>query len=166
MSTWWKRKSKFEPPHDKTNKMTMHPKKTQISLGIRPVWSESSLWAQWVAKEPSFLHADSLDTDQTGQMPRLFWVFARRTVSLLVLSWGDSFIYGEDVDNIILKFLLCHCTVSNCVENHGTPGVPCCENKIIVLWLSEHFYLKVEMKMIKKWESVVLLILQLQVQGL
>ena len=33
----------FEPPHDKTNKMTMHPAKTQISLGIRPVWSESSL---------------------------------------------------------------------------------------------------------------------------
>ena len=28
-------------------------------LGIRPVWSESSLCAQWVAKNPSFLHADS-----------------------------------------------------------------------------------------------------------
>ena len=28
---------KFEPLHDKTNKMTMHPAKTQISLGIRPV---------------------------------------------------------------------------------------------------------------------------------
>ena len=26
-----------EPPHDKTNKMTVHPVKTQISLGIRPV---------------------------------------------------------------------------------------------------------------------------------
>ena len=29
----------FEPPHDKTNKMTVYPAKTQISLGIRPVWS-------------------------------------------------------------------------------------------------------------------------------
>ena len=28
-----------EPPHDKTNKMTVRPAKTQISLGIRPVWS-------------------------------------------------------------------------------------------------------------------------------
>ena len=37
--------------HDKTNKMSMRPTKTQISLGIRPVWSESSLCAQWVAKE-------------------------------------------------------------------------------------------------------------------
>ena len=25
--------------HDKTNKMKVHPVKTQISLGIRPVWS-------------------------------------------------------------------------------------------------------------------------------
>ena len=28
----------FEPPHDKTNKMSVRPAKTQISLGIRPVW--------------------------------------------------------------------------------------------------------------------------------
>ena len=26
-----------EPPHDKTNKMTVRPAKTQIILGIRPV---------------------------------------------------------------------------------------------------------------------------------
>ena len=44
----------FEPPHDKTNKMTVRTAKTQISLGIRPVWSESLLCAQRVAKDPSF----------------------------------------------------------------------------------------------------------------
>ena len=71
---------------------TVHPAKTQISLGIRPVWSESSLCTQWVAKDPSFLHADSKDFDQTGRMPRLIWVFARRTVILLVLPWGCSFL--------------------------------------------------------------------------
>ena len=27
----------IEPPHDKTNKMTVHPAKAQNSLGIRPV---------------------------------------------------------------------------------------------------------------------------------
>ena len=43
---------------------------TQISLGIHPVWSESSLCAQWVAKDPMFLYADSKDSDQSGQMPR------------------------------------------------------------------------------------------------
>ena len=63
----------------KPNKITVCPAKTQVSLGIRPVWSESSLCAQWVAKDPSFLHADSKDSDQTGQMPRLIWVFAGRT---------------------------------------------------------------------------------------
>ena len=36
---------KDEPAYDKTNKLTMRPVKTQISLGIRPVWSESSLSA-------------------------------------------------------------------------------------------------------------------------
>ena len=51
--------SRFEPPRDKTSKMSERPAKTQISLGIRSVWSESSLYAQWVAKDPSFLHADS-----------------------------------------------------------------------------------------------------------
>ena len=62
----------------------VRPVKTQISLGIR---------AQWVAKDPRFLHADSEDSDQTGRMPRLIWVFAGRTVILLVLSWGGSFLF-------------------------------------------------------------------------
>ena len=73
----WAKHSKNMPPHDKTNKMTNRPAKTQISLG--PVWSESSLCAQWVAKNSSFLHADSEDSEQTGRMPRLIWVFAGRT---------------------------------------------------------------------------------------
>ena len=34
---------KSEPRHDKTNKMSVRPAKTQISLGICPVLSESSL---------------------------------------------------------------------------------------------------------------------------
>ena len=39
-------------------------------------------------------HAPSEDTDQTWRMPRLVWVFAGRTVTLLVLSWGDSVFKG------------------------------------------------------------------------
>ena len=34
-----------KPRHDKINKVTVRPAKTQFSLGIRPVWSESSLCA-------------------------------------------------------------------------------------------------------------------------
>ena len=37
--------------------------KTQISLGICQVWSESSLCAQWVVKDPTFLHAADAQAD-------------------------------------------------------------------------------------------------------
>ena len=47
----------------KTNKMTVRPAKTQIRLG------GSSLCTQYVAQDPSFLHADSEDSDQTGRCP-------------------------------------------------------------------------------------------------
>ena len=80
----------IEPRHDKTNKVTVRLAKTQISLGIRPVCSESSLCTQWVAKDPSFLHADNEDVDQTGRMPRLIWVFAGHTLILFVLSCRGS----------------------------------------------------------------------------
>ena len=83
----------IEPRHDKTNKVTVRLTKTQISLGIRPVWSESSLCSQWVAKDPSFLHADNEDVDQTGRMPRLIWVFAGHTLILLVLSCRGSIFF-------------------------------------------------------------------------
>ena len=85
---WWLQSTlQFElfPSHYLSHLMTkptkwhVRPAKTEISLGIRPVWSESSLCAQWVAKDPRFLHADSEDSDQTGRMPRLIWVFAGRT---------------------------------------------------------------------------------------
>ena len=42
------------------------PSEDSDQPGPPPVWSESSLCAQWVAKDPSFLHADSEDSDQTG----------------------------------------------------------------------------------------------------
>ena len=51
---------------------------------LRSAWAsaqsdKSSLCAYWVAKDRSFLHADSDDSDQTRRMPRLIWVFAGRT---------------------------------------------------------------------------------------
>ena len=65
-------KCKYEPPHDKTNKMTVHPAKTQISIGISPVWSEPLLCAQWLAESSLGAHA-----------------------ILLVLSWGGSYLKGN-----------------------------------------------------------------------
>ena len=57
----------------------VRPAKTQISLGIRPIWSESSLCTPWIAKDQIFLRAVREDSDQTGWMPRLIWVFAGHT---------------------------------------------------------------------------------------
>ena len=45
---------------------------------LRSVWLESLLCVQWVAKDPRLLHAETKDSDQTGRMPRLIWVFAGR----------------------------------------------------------------------------------------
>ena len=50
----------------KQTKWSVRPVKTQISLGIRPVWYELLLCAHWVAQDPIFLHADSEGSDQTG----------------------------------------------------------------------------------------------------
>ena len=76
----------------KPTKWHVVPAKTQISLGIRSVWSESLLCTHWVAMVLSFLHEDSGDwSDWADAQPRLIWVFAGRTVILLVLSWGRSF---------------------------------------------------------------------------
>ena len=60
-----------EPCYDKTNKMSVYTANTQISLGRCPGWSESSPRAQWVIKEPNYLHAGSEDSNQTEMMPRL-----------------------------------------------------------------------------------------------
>ena len=67
----------YEPWHDKTSKMAVHPSKTQDQPGpLLSAWRKTgSLATHW---------AHSEDADQTGRMPRLIWVFVRRTVILLV----------------------------------------------------------------------------------
>ena len=74
--------------------------------------SESSLCAQWVAEDPMFLHADSEDSDQTGRMPRLIWVFAGLTATFLVLSCRGSFLFRFCFITVIASpfFLYFFCT--------------------------------------------------------
>ena len=51
---------KFVPPHDKTNKMTCAPSEDSDQPWHPPSLIQSlSLCAQWEAKDPRFLHADS-----------------------------------------------------------------------------------------------------------
>ena len=69
--------------------MTKQTKWVCAQRRLRSAWAsaqsdQSSLCAQWVAKDPSVLHADSEDSDQTWRMPRLIWVFAGHTCHLVV----------------------------------------------------------------------------------
>ena len=53
----------LEPEHlshimTKPTKWHVHQGKTQVSLGICPVWSASSLCAQWVAKDPRTAYSE------------------------------------------------------------------------------------------------------------
>ena len=60
----------FEPRHVKTNIMILlYTIKWVYIVSVRPVWSESLLCTQRVAKDPRFLRADSKDCDQIGRMP-------------------------------------------------------------------------------------------------
>ena len=76
-----------EPPHDKTSKWLCSQRR------LKSAWAstqsdQSSLCAQWVAKDQSFLHADSEDSDQTSRMPRLSRVFAGCTCHFGFGGWS------------------------------------------------------------------------------
>ena len=80
----------FEPRHDKTNKMSVCPSMTQISLGIRVVWSESLLSLAWVLSYP-------LSTKQ-----RLWsaWTDAQADLSL---RWVHTHVVG-----FVMSWLILH----------------------------------------------------------
>ena len=46
---------------------------------FKMIFSKSDFIHIFVAKDPRFLQADSKDSDQTGRIPRLIWVFAGHT---------------------------------------------------------------------------------------
>ena len=66
----------YKPAHNKIYKMACTPSKNSDQLGISTVWSVSA-WRKLGSWATHWAH--SKDSDQTGQMPRLIWVFAGRT---------------------------------------------------------------------------------------
>ena len=70
-------------------------RKTQISIGFHPVWSEPSLvaWRRLGSLATHWAHSE--DSDQTGWMAMLIWVAFIRTFILLDLSW-----YGSNITPI------------------------------------------------------------------
>ena len=100
--------------------------KTQMSLGIRPVWSETSLCAQTVAKDPSFPHADSEDSDVAMWMPRLIWVFAGRK---------DYFV------GFVMLRLICLSSVMINLGNRQLVALLCCPSVCVCIFWGLAFFL-------------------------
>ena len=96
----------FEPSHDKTTTWHVCPAKTQISLGIHPVWSESllSAWRNlWLSLERT---AKTLI--RLGRCPGWSECSLGVQIILLVLSWGGSFVISllEHMLLILILFVM------------------------------------------------------------
>ena len=80
---------------------------------LRSAWAstksdQSSLCAQWVAKDPRFLHADTEDSDQTGWMPSLIRVFAERTCHFVGFVVRQIILYVSLIKNRHIKSVVQH----------------------------------------------------------
>ena len=82
----------FEPRHDKSNKMSVRPAKTQISLGICPVWSESSLCA--------WRQLGSLATHSAHSEDWSDWADAQADLSL---RWAHTYFVGFVMSRLIFQ---------------------------------------------------------------
>ena len=73
----------------KSTKWHVLPAKTQVSLCIRTIWSESLLLARRKLGSLATHWAHIKGSNQTGRMPRLIWVFAGRTCHFVgfVMRW-------------------------------------------------------------------------------
>ena len=82
------------------------PREDTDQPGHPPVWSESSLsaWRKVGSLATHWTHSEG--SDQTGRMPRLFWVFVGRKATLLVLSWGGSILFPRHLGTIRLWFMI------------------------------------------------------------
>ena len=88
----WRIITTYKPRHDKTKKW-MCSQRRHINLGIRPVWSESSL-STWGNIGPlTTFWAQKVKTGQTERMYRLWsdWADARAD---LTLHWAHSHFVG------------------------------------------------------------------------
>ena len=74
-----------------------------VDWDVKPQHKQTKSWlcGQWVAKDPSFLHADSVDSDQTKWMSRRSESLLGAHAIWLVLSWGGS--YGETWKKMYIK---------------------------------------------------------------
>ena len=87
-------------------KWHVRPAKTQIKLGIRPVWSESSLSTWGKLRSLAIIRAHSEASDQTlGGCPGWSESSLGPKVILLVLSWVDSFYFVSLASTILISVI-------------------------------------------------------------
>ena len=122
----------------KPTKWSVCPAKTQISLGICPVWSESSLstWRKLWSLATHWAHSE--DSDQTGRMPRLIWVFTGHTchfIGFVLRRLSYQFIWAssQKLLKTVFQNLIKWFTVK--ILNIWTPENCCNYPKIWTLWL-------------------------------
>ena len=74
----------------------VRPAKTQISLGIRPVWSESSLsaWRKLGSLATHWAHSE--DSDQTGHMP-FCWFCQDPALVCLLFGHIDESLHADRI---------------------------------------------------------------------
>ena len=123
----------------KPTKWHVCPMKTQISLGICTVWSESLLCAQWVAKDLSLLHVDSEDPDQTGQslhwahMPFCWFCHEAAQICYKVFVYSKKYLAECFLCETPLSFELPHDKTNN---QQRLISVSCPHEEAIGSWLS------------------------------
>ena len=85
----------FEPRHDKTNKMSVRLEKTQISLGIRPIWSESllSAWRKLGSLATHWAHSEDW-SDWADAQADLSLCWSHTHFVDFEISWLTSLLYG------------------------------------------------------------------------
>ena len=91
----------LEPRPDKINNVVVRPAKTQISLGIRPVWSESSLsaWRKFGSLATQWAHSEDSDLRPRDQAIVNAW----KTMFDPYIDFQIQEIFPERVANPINK---------------------------------------------------------------
>ena len=98
----------YEPWHDKTNKMSVRPVKTQISLDIRPVWSEFAVHSVGSSgPKVSSCRQQRLWSDWAGAQANLSlrWVHTGFVMSRLICTLTQMIFFQWQLS----QYLHCKC---------------------------------------------------------
>ena len=90
--------------------MTVRPAKTQISLGMCPVWSESSLsaWRKLGSLATHWVHSEDSDHFVGFVMSRLIYLFHVSPYNAVKIQ---IFGHQKQIAGIILKFEQCNLNI-------------------------------------------------------